>query len=55
MSALLPAEVPGLDDATFEQLGSREVNTPADCMTWYQVPQRRLLRADRAAVSWGHF
>ena len=55
MSALSPAEVTGLDPATFEQLGSSEVGTPADSMTWHQVLQRISLRVDRAAASWEHF
>ena len=45
----------GLDPASFEQLGSSEVGTPADCMTWHEVPQGMLWRAERAAASWGHF
>ena len=43
--ALSPAEVTGFDPATLE-LGSMEVGTPADCMTWHQVPQRILWRAE---------
>ena len=45
MSALSPAEVTGFDPATFKQVGSNEVGTPADCMTWHQVPKRILWRA----------
>ena len=37
MSALWPAEVTGSDPATIEQLGSSEVGTPTDCMTWHKV------------------
>ena len=44
ISALSPAEVP----ATLEQWGSRDVGTPADCMTWHQVVQRMLRRAGAA-------
>ena len=55
MSALLPAEVTGFNPATLRQLGSREVVTPADCMTRHRIPQRILRRADLAAASWGHF
>ena len=53
MSALSPAKVTGLDPATFEQLGSSEVGTPADCTTLHQAPQRNLWRReyrDGAAV-----
>ena len=55
MSAMPQAEVTGLDPANFEQLGLSEVGTPADCVTWHQLPRRILWRADRAAASWGHF
>ena len=50
MSARAAAVVTGCAPATFEQIGSSEVGTPADCMNWHQAPQRMWWRADRAAA-----
>ena len=55
MSARTPAVVAGFAAATFEQFGSSEIGTPADCMTWHQAPQRILWRAERAAAICGTF
>ena len=38
-SALALGAVTGRSPASFEQLGSRAVETPADCMTWHQAPR----------------